>query len=146
MPLIGLETLFLPNAQVHGYYRNRNAISPKIAYRADDFHNPEFTAFGNVNRDTDGENTILSHFYASDIQQRSDNDICKRRGRFDVRMEPPGVEAELYRMEDHCREIYRKPSETGSEWASTKAPRYTALLSQLSASSSQSPTLRKSFF
>lgn len=86
----------------------------RIPYHADDFHNPEFTTFGNIRQN-----------------------LRERRAWFDVRMEPRWAWGWVIpHRETVQRDLHQGQWIWLAAWISPRDPGHTALLYQLSASSS----------
>ncbi|CAG7936776.1 unnamed protein product [Penicillium nalgiovense] len=108
--LIGLKMLFLLNAQVHDYYRNRD-ITQGIERRADITERPHLPIC------VEGSPTTQMTFTILNLQLLEISDkICvsAERGLMSE-WSPAGLETELFRIEGQCSEIYTKVSESDSQ-------------------------------
>ncbi|KAI1829215.1 hypothetical protein DTO027I6_9883 [Penicillium roqueforti] len=114
--LIGLKMLFLLNAQVHDYYRNRD-LTQCIEPRADIY---ESTERSHLPVSVEGPPTTQMTFTILNLQLLEISDrICVSAERGSMsEWSLAGLETELFRMEKQCSEIYTKVSETDSQLGS----------------------------
>ena len=114
--LIGLKMLFLLNAQVHDYYRNRD-ITQGIERRADIYKSTERPHLPIC---VEGSPTTQMTFTILNLQLLEISDkICvgTERGLMSE-WSLAGLETELFRIEKQCSEIYTKVSESDSQLGS----------------------------
>ncbi|KAF2994438.1 hypothetical protein E8E15_000195, partial [Penicillium rubens] len=114
--LIGLKMLFLLNAQVHDYYRNRD-ITQGIERRADIYKSTERP---HLPISVEGSPTTQMAFTILNLQLLEISDkICvgTERGLMSE-WSLAGLETELFRIEGQCSEIYTKVSESDSQLGS----------------------------
>jgi hypothetical protein len=111
--LIGLKMLFLLNAQMHDYYRNRD-ITQGIEPRADIYESTERT---HLPISVQGSPTTQITFTILNLHLLEISDrICvsAERGLMSE-WNLAGLETELFRIEKQCSEIYTKVSEPDSQ-------------------------------
>ncbi|KAJ5244581.1 hypothetical protein N7489_004677 [Penicillium chrysogenum] len=114
--LIGLKMLFLLNAQVHDYYRNRD-ITQGIERRADIYKSTERP---HLPISVEGSPTTQMTFTILNLQLLEISDkICvsAERGLMSE-WSLTGLETELFRIKEQCSEIYTKVSESDSQLGS----------------------------
>ncbi|KAJ5277478.1 hypothetical protein N7534_003566 [Penicillium rubens] len=114
--LIGLKMLFLLNAQMHDYYRNRD-ITQGIERRADIYKSTERP---HLPISVEGSPTTQMTFTILNLQLLEISDkICvgTERGLMSE-WSLAGLETELFRIEKQCSEIYTEVSESDSQLGS----------------------------
>ncbi|OQE59226.1 hypothetical protein PENNAL_c0334G05711 [Penicillium nalgiovense] len=110
--LIGLKMLFLLNAQVHDYYRNRD-ITQGIERRADIYKSTERP---HLPISVEGSPTMQMTFTILNLQLLEISaKICvgTERGLMSE-WSLAGLETELFRIEKQCSEVYTEVSESDS--------------------------------